>query len=163
MVYTGGLRWHTFNCCTNTLKSECGACSFFQGYQSNCLDGFTAAPNSPCFTSTQDLGVLLWSHPGKRLMVVSPSGHDEVRRFWRRHRSTWASLTTHKAHSLVTARHRQLMTYITLCMDAVWYHRCNHHHSCVCLVYITLYKVNWYTCLHRVALILLAVSSIIPA
>ena len=32
----------------------------------------------------QDLGVLLWSSAGKRLMVVSQGGHEEVRRFWRR-------------------------------------------------------------------------------
>ena len=38
-------------------------------------------------THTQDLGVLTWSNPGKRLMVVSPSGHDEVRRFWRRQKN----------------------------------------------------------------------------
>ncbi|XP_064387820.1 general transcription factor IIH subunit 4-like [Halichondria panicea] len=32
----------------------------------------------------EDLGVLQWSSLGKRVMVVSQSGHDEVKRFWRR-------------------------------------------------------------------------------
>ena len=40
------------------------------------------------FALTQDLGVLLWSNAGKRLMVVTPSGHDEVRRFWRRQKNS---------------------------------------------------------------------------
>lgn len=33
-----------------------------------------------------DLGVLVWSNPSKRVMVVSKSGHDDVKRFWKRHR-----------------------------------------------------------------------------
>jgi transcription initiation factor TFIIH subunit 4 len=36
----------------------------------------------------EDLGVLTWSNPGKRLMVVSQNGHDEVRRFWRRQKNS---------------------------------------------------------------------------
>lgn len=33
-----------------------------------------------------DLGVLIWDNPGKRVMVVNRNGHDEVKRFWKRHR-----------------------------------------------------------------------------
>lgn len=33
-----------------------------------------------------DLGVLIWDNPSKRVMVVNRNGHDEVKRFWKRHR-----------------------------------------------------------------------------
>ncbi|XP_064457313.1 general transcription factor IIH subunit 4-like [Ornithodoros turicata] len=33
-----------------------------------------------------DLGVLIWDNPSKRVMVVSRNGHDDVKRFWKRHR-----------------------------------------------------------------------------
>ncbi|CAG2116467.1 unnamed protein product, partial [Medioppia subpectinata] len=33
-----------------------------------------------------DLGVLIWNNPLRRVMVVSHDGHDEVRRFWKRHK-----------------------------------------------------------------------------
>ncbi|XP_054158025.1 general transcription factor IIH subunit 4-like [Oppia nitens] len=33
-----------------------------------------------------DLGVLIWSNPMRRVMVVTNEGHDEVRRFWKRHK-----------------------------------------------------------------------------
>jgi transcription initiation factor TFIIH subunit 4 len=36
----------------------------------------------------QDLGVLIWDNPSRRVMVVSHDGHDEVRRFWKRHKKT---------------------------------------------------------------------------
>ncbi|XP_067865728.1 general transcription factor IIH subunit 4 isoform X2 [Heterodontus francisci] len=32
----------------------------------------------------RDLGVLVWENPSKRLMVVTPGGHPDVRRFWKR-------------------------------------------------------------------------------
>ncbi|XP_071801950.1 general transcription factor IIH subunit 4-like [Asterias amurensis] len=32
----------------------------------------------------KDLGVLMWENPGKRTLVVTPSGHDDVKKFWRR-------------------------------------------------------------------------------
>ncbi|XP_077986737.1 general transcription factor IIH subunit 4-like [Glandiceps talaboti] len=32
----------------------------------------------------RDLGVLVWESPAKRTIIVNPSGHDEVRRFWKR-------------------------------------------------------------------------------
>jgi transcription initiation factor TFIIH subunit 4 len=35
-----------------------------------------------------DLGVLIWDNPSRRVMVVSHDGHDEVRRFWKRHKKT---------------------------------------------------------------------------
>jgi transcription initiation factor TFIIH subunit 4 len=35
----------------------------------------------------EDLGVLSWSNPGRRLMVVTQYGHEEVRRFWRRQKN----------------------------------------------------------------------------
>jgi len=35
----------------------------------------------------EDLGVLLWANMNKRLMVVSKAGHDDVKRFWKRHKS----------------------------------------------------------------------------
>ena len=38
---------------------------------------------SLCF---QDLGVLVHENVGKRVMIVTPSGHDDVKRFWRRYR-----------------------------------------------------------------------------
>lgn len=34
----------------------------------------------------QDLGVLIFSNPSRRVMLVSKSGHDDVKRFWKRHR-----------------------------------------------------------------------------
>ena len=34
----------------------------------------------------EDLGVLLWGNSSKRLMVVSKAGHDDVKRFWKRHK-----------------------------------------------------------------------------
>ncbi|CAF0836789.1 unnamed protein product [Didymodactylos carnosus] len=34
----------------------------------------------------KDLGVLLWSSPPKRYVIVSKAGHDEVRRFWKQQR-----------------------------------------------------------------------------
>ena len=35
-----------------------------------------------------DLGVMLWANMNKRLMVVSKTGHDDVKRFWKRHKSS---------------------------------------------------------------------------
>uniref|UniRef100_UPI00398F5864 general transcription factor IIH subunit 4 n=1 Tax=Pristiophorus japonicus TaxID=55135 RepID=UPI00398F5864 len=32
----------------------------------------------------RDLGVLVWENPSKRLMVVTPGGHPDVKRFWKR-------------------------------------------------------------------------------
>ena len=32
----------------------------------------------------QDLGVLMWANSSKRVIVVSRSGHDDVKRFWKR-------------------------------------------------------------------------------
>ncbi|XP_032903382.1 general transcription factor IIH subunit 4-like [Amblyraja radiata] len=32
----------------------------------------------------RDLGVLVWENPPKRLMVVTPTGHPDVKRFWKR-------------------------------------------------------------------------------
>nr|XP_005998214.1 PREDICTED: general transcription factor IIH subunit 4 [Latimeria chalumnae] len=32
----------------------------------------------------RDLGVLVWENPTKRLMVVTPGGHSDVKRFWKR-------------------------------------------------------------------------------
>ncbi|RWS14417.1 General transcription factor IIH subunit 4-like protein [Dinothrombium tinctorium] len=37
-------------------------------------------------TYASDAGHLIWDNPAKRVMVVSPSGHDDVRRFWKRHK-----------------------------------------------------------------------------
>lgn len=34
----------------------------------------------------QDLGVLIFSNPARRVMLVSKGGHDDVKRFWKRHR-----------------------------------------------------------------------------
>ncbi|XP_076308554.1 general transcription factor IIH subunit 4 marionette isoform X2 [Tachypleus tridentatus] len=34
----------------------------------------------------RDLGVLVWDNSSKRVMVVSRAGHDDVKRFWKRHR-----------------------------------------------------------------------------
>ncbi|KAI0241767.1 General transcription factor IIH subunit 4, partial [Lamellibrachia satsuma] len=34
----------------------------------------------------RDLGVLMWENPRSRMMVVDRSGHDEVKRFWKRHK-----------------------------------------------------------------------------
>ncbi|XP_035212948.1 general transcription factor IIH subunit 4-like, partial [Stegodyphus dumicola] len=34
----------------------------------------------------QDLGVLIFSNPSRRVMLVSKSGHDDVKRFWKRHK-----------------------------------------------------------------------------
>lgn len=36
----------------------------------------------------RDLGVLIWDNPSKRVMVVSRTGHDDVKKFWKRNRST---------------------------------------------------------------------------
>lgn len=33
----------------------------------------------------QDCGVLMWQNEQKRTMVVTKSGHDEVKRFWKRY------------------------------------------------------------------------------
>ncbi|XP_041931971.1 general transcription factor IIH subunit 4 [Alosa sapidissima] len=35
----------------------------------------------------QGLGVLVWQNPAHRVMVVSPHGHSEVKRFWKRQKS----------------------------------------------------------------------------
>lgn len=38
----------------------------------------------------QDLGVLMWANSSKRVIVVSRSGHDDVKRFWKRQKqNTW--------------------------------------------------------------------------
>ena len=37
------------------------------------------------FLSLQDIGVLVWENPQRRLMVVARSGHDDVKRFWKEH------------------------------------------------------------------------------
>jgi transcription initiation factor TFIIH subunit 4 len=34
----------------------------------------------------QDLGVLVWENAEKRNMVVTRGGHDDVKRFWKRHK-----------------------------------------------------------------------------
>lgn len=34
----------------------------------------------------QDAGYLIWDNPAKRVMVVAQAGHDDVRRFWKRHK-----------------------------------------------------------------------------
>ncbi|XP_067137640.1 general transcription factor IIH subunit 4 [Centruroides vittatus] len=34
----------------------------------------------------RDINVLIWDNPIKRVIVVSKTGHDDVRRFWKRHR-----------------------------------------------------------------------------
>ncbi len=34
-----------------------------------------------------DVGALLWANSNKRLMVVSKTGHDEVKRYWKRHKN----------------------------------------------------------------------------
>ena len=47
-------------------------------------DGSILLCDDVLIVNTQDLGVLLWSNGAKRFVVVSASGHDEVRRFWRR-------------------------------------------------------------------------------
>nr|CAG4644721.1 EOG090X04KD [Leptodora kindtii] len=33
----------------------------------------------------QELGVLVWQNPSKRTMVVTKNGHDDVKKFWKRH------------------------------------------------------------------------------
>lgn len=38
---------------------------------------------SYCF---QDLGVIIFENPSKRLLVVTPTGHEEVKRYWRRYK-----------------------------------------------------------------------------
>ncbi|KAL3871360.1 hypothetical protein ACJMK2_039367 [Sinanodonta woodiana] len=35
----------------------------------------------------QDLGVLVWDNPSKRVMVVSRAGHDDVKKFWKRQKA----------------------------------------------------------------------------
>ncbi|XP_031442523.1 general transcription factor IIH subunit 4 [Clupea harengus] len=35
----------------------------------------------------QGLGVLVWQNPANRVMVVSPNGHSEVKKFWKRQKS----------------------------------------------------------------------------
>ncbi|XP_065150121.1 general transcription factor IIH subunit 4 isoform X2 [Paramisgurnus dabryanus] len=35
----------------------------------------------------QGLGVLVWQNPANRVMVVTPHGHSEVKRFWKRQKS----------------------------------------------------------------------------
>lgn len=34
----------------------------------------------------KDLSVLVWENPPKRILVVTRSGHEEVKRFWKRHK-----------------------------------------------------------------------------
>nr|XP_006818429.1 PREDICTED: general transcription factor IIH subunit 4-like [Saccoglossus kowalevskii] len=36
----------------------------------------------------KDIGVLNWENPAKRVIIVSPSGHDEVKRFWKRQKKS---------------------------------------------------------------------------
>lgn len=36
----------------------------------------------------EDLGVLMWANSSKRVIVVSRSGHDDVKRFWKRQKNT---------------------------------------------------------------------------
>ncbi|KAG2469404.1 TF2H4 factor, partial [Polypterus senegalus] len=36
----------------------------------------------------RDLGVLVWENPQKRLMVVTPAGHSDVKKFWKRQKHT---------------------------------------------------------------------------
>ena len=33
----------------------------------------------------QELGVLVWHNPPRRTMVVTKNGHDDVKRFWKKH------------------------------------------------------------------------------
>ena len=33
----------------------------------------------------QELGVLVWHNPSRRTMVVTKNGHDDVKRFWKKH------------------------------------------------------------------------------
>merc|ERR550532_521064 len=35
----------------------------------------------------KDLGVLIWDNEEKRTMVVTRGGHDDVKKFWKRHRT----------------------------------------------------------------------------
>ena len=35
----------------------------------------------------QDLGVLVFENAEKRNMVVTRAGHDDVKRFWKRHKN----------------------------------------------------------------------------
>jgi len=35
----------------------------------------------------QGLGVLVWQNPAHRVMMVTPHGHSEVKRFWKRQKS----------------------------------------------------------------------------
>ncbi|KAL5468761.1 hypothetical protein EMCRGX_G029875 [Ephydatia muelleri] len=51
-------------------------------------DFYSARDFETVETYAKDLGVLLWSNTAKRLMVVTSGGHDEVRRFWRRQKSS---------------------------------------------------------------------------
>ena len=39
--------------------------------------------------SVQELDVLVWDMPEKRVMIVSKDGHDAVKRFWKRQRQSW--------------------------------------------------------------------------
>ena len=34
----------------------------------------------------QDLGVIIFENPSRRLLVVTYAGHEEVKRFWRNHK-----------------------------------------------------------------------------
>ncbi|XP_067661083.1 general transcription factor IIH subunit 4-like [Haliotis asinina] len=36
----------------------------------------------------QDLNVLVWDNPSKRVMIVSRAGHDDVKRFWKRQKQS---------------------------------------------------------------------------
>ncbi|XP_026518056.1 general transcription factor IIH subunit 4-like, partial [Terrapene carolina triunguis] len=36
----------------------------------------------------RDLGVLVFENPAKRLMVVTPAGHSDVKRFWKRQKQS---------------------------------------------------------------------------
>ena len=44
----------------------------------------------------QEMGVLVWELPEKRVMVVTKDGHDAVKRFWKRQRQTWSSGSSHR-------------------------------------------------------------------
>lgn len=39
-----------------------------------------------CLIFFKDAGHLIWDNSNKRVMVVSQAGHDDVRRFWKRHK-----------------------------------------------------------------------------
>ena len=48
----------------------------------NCLCVCTCQIACVCHV-LQEIGVLVWKNDGKRLMVVSRAGHDQVKRFWK--------------------------------------------------------------------------------